>query len=149
MRVTDWLQSGYVGRVAARVARTHGLDPDDVPDLLQELRIALWKAGPETSVGPAWLFQVAANKAVNVRRARARIHRREDAFAGAALPHDQNAEIEHLLHAWAARLPARLRRFYELHYAEGLSERETADRLGVCRATVRWLDRSCRRRIGG
>jgi DNA-directed RNA polymerase specialized sigma24 family protein len=58
-------------------------------------------------------------------------------------------ELGHLLHARVARFSPSLRRFYDLRYLQGLSEREIARSLGLCRGSVRWLDRCCRRELGG
>ncbi|MFN2635227.1 MAG: RNA polymerase sigma factor [Thermoanaerobaculia bacterium] len=148
-RTAEWIQSSYIARVAAGVARSKGLTPEDVPDLLQEIRIALWRAGPETRVGPAWLFHVANHKAIDFLRRRVRTRQIEQQFKAALDPPEGEPEIGHLLHAQRSRLPARLREFYDLHYGQGLSEREIAVRLGVCRQSVRWLDRRCRLGIAG
>ena len=43
----EWLDSPRLGYVAARVAYQRGLGPDDLADLIQEIRIALWEAGPK------------------------------------------------------------------------------------------------------
>jgi DNA-binding transcriptional regulator LsrR (DeoR family) len=53
------------------------------------------------------------------------------------------------LNARVGELPRRLHEFYELRYHEGLSERELARRLHLCRASVRWLDRCCRQTLLG
>jgi len=60
---------------------------------------------------------------------------------------DQSRRSGLLLHARVAELPARLREFYDLRYVQGWSERELVARLGLCRASVRWLDYTCRRAI--
>ena len=41
--------------------------------------------------------------------------------------------------AQVAHLPKNLRAFCDLRYAEGMTEREIAGRMGLCRASVRWL----------
>ena len=146
----EWLESSDTSRVIRRVARRYGLTGDDLPDLLQETRIALWKAGLETNVTAGWVFRIACHKAVDSVRSGIRRRARESRTcvisSAAQLP---DAELEHLLHARVGELPARLRRFYELRYRQGLSQREVAQCLGVCRASVRWLDRCCLRCIGG
>lgn len=144
----EWLESPYLGRVAARVAHEYGLRPDDVPDLLQELRIALWKQGLEQRVGAAWVVRVTKHKVVDLLRQRMRTRRRDGVFTAIAARPWHDLEIDHLLHAKAASLPAKLKAFYALHYQQGLSEREISRRLGMCRASVRWLDHRCRQFIG-
>jgi DNA-directed RNA polymerase specialized sigma24 family protein len=74
---------------------------------------------------------------------------RDQAFADWKGNPDHDLELDHLLHVRVARLSASLRKFYELHYIQGLSEREIARSLGLCRASVRWLDRCCRRELAG
>jgi RNA polymerase sigma factor (sigma-70 family) len=145
----QWLESPYPARVMARVAYQYGLGPEDLEDLLQELRIALWKAEPEVRVGASWIFQVASHKAVDFIRRQARTRRGDRAFAGSTARPAHDLELDHLLHVRVARLPASLRKFYDLHYQQGLSEREIAERLLLCRSSVRWLERCCRQRIAG
>ena len=65
---TEWLESSYLPRVIARVAHEHGLREEDFSDLLQETRIALWKAGAKNRVTAAWLFRTASHKAVDLVR---------------------------------------------------------------------------------
>jgi RNA polymerase sigma factor (sigma-70 family) len=145
----QWLESPYLARAAARVAYQYGLGAEDLEDLLQELRIALWEAEPEVRVGASWIFQVASHKAVDFLRRQARTRHGDRAFAGSPESGTHDLELDHLLRARIARLPSRLREFYKLHYQQGLSEREIARSLGLCRSSVRWLDRCCRRRIAG
>jgi RNA polymerase sigma factor (sigma-70 family) len=96
-----------------------------------------------------WVIRTAAHKAIDlIRRAISRSDH-ENASARAAAPGENALELGYLLNARIAGLPARLRALYELHYARGLTERETAVELGVCRQTVRWLDSRCRRSLTG
>lgn len=149
----EWLHSPYLARVATRAARSIGLGAAEIPDLLQEIRIAIWHAGRRmrVRVGPAWLFQVASHKAVDILRRRIRSREVEQDFTDSAPagPSSRLTELGHLLRAQASRLPPPLREFYELHYGHGWSEREIAARLGLCRQSVRWMDRICRRRLAG
>lgn len=146
----EWLDSPYFLRLIRRVAFQYGLADEDSPDLLQETGIALWKRGLTTPVTAAWIFRTASHKAVDLVRAGIR-RRAQDSQAARSTPFrtSPDAELEHLLNARVDGLPTRLREFYELHYHQGFSEREIARSLGVCRASVRWLDRCCRRYIGG
>src|SRR5712692_25614 len=93
----EWLESPYLGRVAARVAHEYGLGPDDLADVLQELRIALWEQGLERRVSAAWVFRVASHKAVDLLRRTVRARRRERAAAKLAMRPDHDSEIDHLL----------------------------------------------------
>ncbi len=146
---SEWLGSPYLERAAARVGHQYGLTTDDLPDLIQEVRIALWEAGPEVDVGPAWIFRVASHKAVDSLRRKMRTRDHDRALASALAPAPYDEEPSHLLRARATALPPRLRQFYDLHYRKGFSEREIARRLGICRASVRWLNRCCRRFVAG
>lgn len=140
----QWLDSPYLTRAASRVAHQYGLGQDDVQDLLQELRIALCAIGPEVSVGAAWVFQVASQKAVDFLRRQKRTRNRAKSFADRRDRPTNELELDHLLHVQVAQLPAPLRKFYHLHYQQELSEWEIERRLGLCRASVRWLDQRCR-----
>jgi RNA polymerase sigma factor (sigma-70 family) len=128
----------------ARVSARYGLATADVPDLLQETRIALWEAGPAAAVGAAWIIKVATNKAVDLLRRTSRVRAIDYAFAARQIEAGGDIELERLLHARIAALPARLRAFHNLHYTEGWSEREIARAWGLCRASVRWLDHQFR-----
>jgi RNA polymerase sigma factor (sigma-70 family) len=147
----EWLDPPRLGHVAARVAYQRGLGRDDLSDLIQEIRIALWEAGPTVRVPEAWLHQVARHKAIDIirQRGRRRQRDREARYSRGQPTTDAKAELDHLLHVSVAGLPARLRRFYTLRYENGYTQREIAASLGVCRATVRWLDRCCRRHLVG
>ena len=144
-----WLESAYLRRAAVRVARQHGLPAEDLPELVQELRIAVWRAGERAPVNVAWIFGVAKHKAVDMVRRRARAGRDDQEIAAAARRRDRDLELDHLLHARVDGLPTRLRQFYDLLYIQGLSEREAGRRLGLCRASVRWLKRSLHRVVAG
>lgn len=144
--VSEWLESPYLSRIASRVAYEHGLPMQDAPDLLQDLRLALWAAGADTAVNATWVYHTANHKAVDllIRNRRDRLATwsgTKSAIAGRTCDFD----LPHLLQAKADRLPERIRRYYYLRYREGLSQREIATRLGVCRSSVRWMDRQCLR----
>jgi RNA polymerase sigma factor (sigma-70 family) len=148
--VAEWLESPYLRRVATRVALQHGLDLQDLPDLLQELSLALWLTGAEVRVNATWVFQTAHHKALD---AIGRARRNARALAvpleeGHAIP-SQDPDLARLLRSRADRLPEVLRRFYSLRYEEGLSQREIGRRLRLCRSSVRWLDHRCLRMLKG
>jgi DNA-directed RNA polymerase specialized sigma24 family protein len=146
----EWLESPYLHRLIQRVAYQHGLTSEELQDLLQEMRIALWKAGLTIPVTPAWIARTASHKAVDLVRADIRRRAQDSYVACVSLSRTRpDAEIERLLHARVDEMPARLRSFYELHYHQGFSEREIARSLGLCRSSVRWLDRCCLRYISG
>ena len=147
--VVDWLESPYLARIGARIAHQYGLRSDELTELIQELRIAIWRAGAGTRVNVTWVVRVAQHKAVDVVRYRARERRHESSLAATARRPEHDRELDYLLHARAQAMPQRLREFYELHYRLGMSEREIAQSLGLCRSSVRWLDRCCRRYVTG
>jgi RNA polymerase sigma factor (sigma-70 family) len=148
--VLRWLESPYLSRIASRVAYQFRLPAQDAPDLLQEVRLALWQAGPETIVNATWVFHTANHKAADLVRRRARIAR-ENAPLTRDPPLEDGAgpALRHLLRARAALLPGRIHAFYMLRYEEGLSQREIAARMGICRGSVRCLDRQCLRMVKG
>ncbi len=145
----EWLESPYLARLATRVARQHGLPEDELPELLQDLRVAVWEAGVGIRLSAAWIFGVATHKAIDLLRRRARARRHDQDLAAFASRRERDLELQHLLHTRVAGFPMLLRQFYDLHYTYGFSERETALSLGVCRATVRWLNRRCLHLLGG
>lgn len=145
----DWLESPVLPRIVTRIAGQYWLREEDVPDLLQETLIALWKLGTSTEINAAWIVRVVSNKAVDIVRRATRARACAQALAQTSLRTSPEPDLEHLLHARVAKLPIRLREFYRFRYTEGLSEREVAARLGLCRGSVRWLDRCCRTRIVG
>ena len=117
-------------------------------DLVQEVRLVLLQINPSRDLNATWIFQTATHKAADMVRRRIRSAAGEGVAAGSTAAVEQSAELLHLLHAKAALLPPRLKAFYDLRYGEGLSQRDVAQRMGACRASVRWLERQCLRRIG-
>jgi len=121
----------------------------EVPDLIQETRIALWRSGLELPVSAALVGSIARHKAIDLVR---RLARRRARRGGASPPSRSpkiDAELPHLLSLGVASLPPRFREFYALHYEQGWSQREIARTWGLCRASVRWLDRRFRERLLG
>jgi RNA polymerase sigma factor (sigma-70 family) len=143
----EWLESPLLEQTAAQAARQYGLEANSLPDLVQEVRIALWEAGLDVHVGAAWVRCVARNKAVDLVRIRLRSRAHDQALAAVLARAGPNLELEHLVRAKAATLPSKLLEIFDLHYQQGFSEREIARRLGICRASVRWLDGQCRRLV--
>ncbi len=139
-----WLASPYLGRLVTRVASQHGVPGAELPDLIQETRIALWKTGLDSSVSAALVVNIARNKAVDLVRNLARRRARRRAVELLVSTPDVDSELRHLLSLRVKTLPRRLQEFYELHYELGLSEREIARAWGLCRGSVRWLDRRTR-----
>jgi DNA-directed RNA polymerase specialized sigma24 family protein len=110
----------------------------------------LIRAGPRTLVNPTWLFRTANHKAIDVVKLRIRVAKETPApTEDLSSPSSADPSLLHLLRARAARLPKKLHDFYVLRYEEGLSQREIAKRLGLCRGSVRCLDRRCLRIMKG
>jgi DNA-directed RNA polymerase specialized sigma24 family protein len=145
----EWLDSARLGRFVRLITAVYGLSALDREDVLQETRIALWQGGLETPIAKSWIRQTVTHKAVDLLRRNGRLQAGDRALAQLAAPTNRDPELEPLLHARVAELRGRLRTFYTLHYEAGLSERETATRMGVCRASIRWLDHQCRRQLLG
>lgn len=146
---STWLEAEELDELVERIAARYHVAPADVPDLVQETRIALWELGPEVQVSSAWVIRTAANKTIDHVRSKTRARAREQAFAYLEQGASCDPEMHNLLRAQVAALPSSLKVLYELRYVLGLSEREVARELGMCRASVRWLDRCCRRAIAG
>jgi DNA-directed RNA polymerase specialized sigma24 family protein len=124
------------------VAALHRLPASDVPDLLQEISLALLRAGRGTLVNSTWLFRTASHKAVDIFRSR--IHMAEVALDSVREPDmslNPDPDLLRLLRVRAARLPAGLAHFYHLRIEEGLTQREISERLGLCRGSVRLMER--------
>jgi RNA polymerase sigma factor (sigma-70 family) len=148
--VGEWLESPYLPRLASRVAGRYGLPAQDASDLLQELCLALWKTGPDLVVNLTWVIHTANHKALDLLKVKRRLgFERFDSTDGLSQAPSVDPGLRHLLRARAARLPKSLRDFYLLRYEEGLSQREIAARLGLCRGSVRCLDRRCLRMMKG
>jgi RNA polymerase sigma factor (sigma-70 family) len=150
MTVAEWLESPHLQRVASRVGYQYGLPSQEISDLFQELRLGMWKAGPDSMVNVTWVFHTANHKAVDLLKRRLR-------YQENALPSTETRQqtsggdpsLLPLLRARVALLPKRLRIFYVLRYEQGLSQRELAQRLGLCRSSIRCLDRRCLRMLKG
>jgi DNA-directed RNA polymerase specialized sigma24 family protein len=142
--VQEWLESPYLLRAVCRVAYEHGIPRQDVPDLFQDVRLALWAAGPSKTVNATWVFHTANHKAID---ALARLRRMSSWTMGGLgtgiSPNAPDPSLARLLKSRVDRLPQRLRRFYCLRYREGLSQREVARQLGVCRGSARWMEVRC------
>jgi RNA polymerase sigma factor (sigma-70 family) len=152
--VHEWLGADYLPylrRVARRVAYTYNLSEADVPDLYQELCLALWKAGAERMVNATWIFHTANHRAIELYN----LERRACRFAAAAGSEGQDprvfadAEKALLAHTRADRLPRSLRRFYRLRFQEGYTQSELMRTTNLTRGSVRGLERECLRRLRG
>jgi RNA polymerase sigma factor (sigma-70 family) len=147
---TDWLESPYLRFVVGRVAYRYHLAVENVPDLLQELRVALWRAGPDLSVNATWVIQTANHKAQDfLRRMRRNAEESSTWSEVCGRSTSRDPELLHLLRARVDQLPNVLRRFYELRFQQGFSQREVAERLGICRSSVRCFERRCLRMVRG
>jgi RNA polymerase sigma factor (sigma-70 family) len=133
---SEWLESPLLARIVKRVAGQYGILPAEVDDLIQEVRIALWEAEPPVEIKPKWIFVTASHKAVDILRRRWQTG--SDAVLSKAVAGGAQ-ELSCLVRAQVALLPKNLRAFCDLRYAEGMTEREIAGRMGLCRASVRWL----------
>ena len=136
------MESAQLLLIARRVAGGHAVSRCDFPDFLQEIRIALWQVGMENPINATWVFRTASYKAIDLWRQRL-THRTTveltDDLAGECL--DQ--ELINLLRARATGLSRSLREFYALRYEEGLSQRVVGKRMGLCRSSIRSLERRC------
>ncbi len=140
----QWLDSPNLPRIGHVAARRFRLGPDDLEDLLQELRLAVLRAGAATPLNATWIFRAAEHRALDLVRSRKRMRAIQEEAGAAPGSHPVNRELLGLLRARASLMPREARAVYQLHLA-GHSEREIAARLGTSRASVRrvtgWLMR--------
>jgi len=146
LSVAEWLRSTYLRRVASRVAYTYLLPPEDVPDLYQELCLALWKAGPDRMVNATWLFHTANHRAADIlKRKRKHFEVSVTGMDGIARTSTADPELTLLVHSEVRRLPKSLRRFYRLRYEEGYTQRELVQHERLTRGSVRGMEKKCLR----
>lgn len=141
--IRDWVRSKDLERLVCWAGRRCGASAEELDDILQDVRLAILRQPPETVAGRSWVVRVALNKATDSVRARARGRRVPNSLQ--RRPSGSDEELGRLLAARASQLPTRLSDFYDLRYRQGLTERELAVRLGLCRASVRLLDLKVRR----
>jgi RNA polymerase sigma factor (sigma-70 family) len=152
LRVREWLESDslrYLLRVARRVAHTYHLTDADVPDLYQEICLALWKAGPERLVNATWIFHTANHRAIELYKRQWRAGRFAVAVGAEDAAPRGGSEEALLVHAKADRLPDSLRRFFRLRFQEGYTQRELMQRARLTRGSIRGLEKECLRRLSG
>ncbi len=150
MKVREWLASDRLQRIARRVAHNFGLPSQDVPDLCQDLCLALLKADPDQLVNATWVFHTGNHRAVElIQRERKRRQMAETVPERIRKPSTADPELASLVHAGAARLPDSLRRFYRLRYEEGFTQQEIVQRKHLPRGLVRGMEKQCLRRMTG
>lgn len=147
--VEAWLNSSLLERLVARVALDYNLSPDDIPDLVQETRLAIWETAQGTEVTARLVARIARHKAVDMLRRLIRSRVRDQAMTALNTPPVENSELRHLLNVRISGLPGEFQKLFELHYRQGLSEREIAREWGICRSSVRWLNHRCRELVCG
>ncbi|HTR02907.1 MAG TPA: hypothetical protein VMN82_06895, partial [Thermoanaerobaculia bacterium] len=104
----------------------------DLLEVLQELRIRIWKVGLDTKLSASWIFRTAESCARDVRR---RNRRWQRPIAPVNAKH-ASPEISHLFAASVSGLPEDHQQYLELYLA-GYSEREIATKLRMGRKSVR------------
>lgn len=132
-----------------RYLRAHGAG-DQAEDLLQEI----WIRAGTRNEGPIgspvnYLFRMATNLIIDVRRAEMQARRRDqdwadsaDRISGAAdaePPADQRLASRQalaLVRARLAKLPDRARRIFVRHRIDGLTQREIIEETGLSRSTI-------------
>jgi RNA polymerase sigma factor (sigma-70 family) len=127
--------SGMVFSACRRILR----DPARAEDVTQEcfLKLAMGDGRPGPVLGP-WLHRVATRRCLDTLRSERRRSAREARYAAEA---PKSAELrwetlEPLIDVALAELPERMRVPIAMHYLEGLSHDEIAQRLSVPRTTV-------------
>jgi RNA polymerase sigma factor (sigma-70 family) len=144
----EWLESPRLNAIARYVASRKALGPHDLPDLLQEIRIAIWKAGGDKPVNTTWIFHTAEHKAIDIWKQSLSPAIEDHLRAPDPRGSTGDPELAHLVRARAASLSGPLREFYALRYEQGLSERIIAERMQVSRSSVRWMEHRCLAAMG-
>jgi len=134
--VGEWIEDPHLARLTNRLARDHGLPCEDLEDLLQDVRLALCKAGTGRRVNSTWIYKTALHKVVDRIRSESRQTHLPVGFSSPV----GDEELLHLLHTRISRMPAKLNRFCSLRYEEGLNRHEIAERMRIGRGSVRWLE---------
>jgi RNA polymerase sigma factor (sigma-70 family) len=151
--ISDWVAEylPYLRRVARRVAYTYRLSDGEVPDLYQELCLALWKAGPDRLVNATWIFHTANHLAIEILKRKRRVDRLSAAVGAetAEVRASGKPETALLVHAKADRLPPHLHWFYELRFEQGYTQQELMQITHLTRGSVRKLERMCLRHLAG
>lgn len=144
--------AGLVYGISLRVTGDRHMAEDVCQDCFLELAR---KARMVRENVAGWLHAVATSRSLNVVRSRKRRTRREQAVAGdgvAATESPESRELQSLIDRALSGLSDDLRLPIILHYLEGQSQQEVAERLGINQATVsRRLKRGVqqlRRRLG-
>jgi RNA polymerase sigma-70 factor (ECF subfamily) len=133
------------------VGRTHRLDPGEVDEVFQEVRIRVWKAAGQTeriaSLPASYVYRTAASAALDfIRRRRARRHDTTDSIeaapaAGLSLQHSETLGDRELGDVIASALgdlrPSR--RAVVRMYLDGYGPREISALMGWTEAKARNL----------
>ena len=130
---------------------------DGIEDVMQEAYVlAFVKLATYSGEGPfpAWLSRIAVREALRMRRARSRYESR-DPYSASIEPSDQDmqpnperdVELRDLLAATIDDLPPKMRAVFVLRQVEDLSERETAESLGISIASVKTSYHRARKRL--
>ena len=126
-------------RIARKVSRVYGLDPDGTDDLFQEMMYQLWKSFPSfngASRFSTWMYSVCLNTALTYRRMENAIRNNQERIEHHDFSEDGNddEQREHLYSMIAALPP--VNRAVVLLYLEDLSYDEIAAITGLTRSNV-------------
>jgi RNA polymerase sigma factor (sigma-70 family) len=149
--VDDWLASAHLSSIVYNLALRHQLPRQEIPDLLQDVRVSLIRKGLNSRVNATWVFKTIGSRIVDYyRKSRWRCGNGKGG-GDHDTPHIQRSdpELALLVRSKATLLPGRLKNYYVLRYRLGLKQCEIAHRLGVSRAAVRHLEQRCLRRLVG
>ena len=126
--------------IVFRVARTYCRDHDDQLDLVQEIKVQLWRSFArfdERQVFSTWMYRIALNVAISwTRKSAGRIERSTDldSIAEPSAPPSVNDELT-ILYAMIDGLDP-LNRALLLLYLEDLSHAEIEEVLGISAGNV-------------
>ena len=127
-----------------RLAKRYRLSPDDLEDVLQEVRLAFLDAAPRfrgTCQLSTYLTQIACRKCIDLLRARARqaeelYPRDESRIAGDRGNLEENVADRVVLEEALAQLSPRQRQVVVMYHCDGRSYAEIAQELDIAIGTV-------------
>jgi RNA polymerase sigma-70 factor (ECF subfamily) len=146
------LHDRYGGLVFGYLLRVLG-DRGTAEDVHQQVFLEVWERGrtydPARGGPGTWIMTIARSRAID--QLRRRVPEPRDPTAALALMEDPSSEVDDLFDRWwmaavLAELPAQEERVLRMRFADGLTQTEIAEALGIPLGTVKsWMGRGLAR----
>jgi RNA polymerase sigma-70 factor (ECF subfamily) len=146
------LHDRYGGLVFGYLLRVLG-DRGTAEDVHQQVFLEVWERGrtydPARGGPGTWIMTIARSRAID--QLRRRVPEPRDPTAALALMEDPSSEVDDLFDRWwmaavLAELPAQEERVLRMRFADGLTQTEIAEALGMPLGTVKsWMGRGLAR----